>query len=92
MTLEVFNKIPDGTVFATGFTIDAPEGCHMTGSGEDLKWLAKKGYGDDWCIYIHRASNDYEWIERHGDKVTMRRNIEKLILIEDEVLWSKYRL
>lgn len=62
----------------------------MTNSGEELKWIAKKGFGNDWAIYIHWAHKSEEWIERHGDKVRSEDNIKKLTPC-DKAVFEKYR-
>jgi hypothetical protein len=90
LTKEKFDKINHGDVFAKGNTIDCQEGVNMSNSGRELRWIAKKGYGYDWAIYIHFAINSDEWIERSGDKVTSEKNIRFLVPCTDEV-FKKYR-
>lgn len=90
MTIEVFNKIVSGTVFATGVLPNSPEGLYMTNSGGELRWIAKKGYGDDWAIYCHWSYNDEEWIKEHGDKVISETHIKRCVPCDDEV-FKKYR-
>lgn len=64
LTMEQFNKIPDGEIFAKGELPDNGNGINMTGTGRNLKWLAKKGFGNDWAIYCWWArtgmTNDNE--------------------------------
>ena len=90
MTIEVFNKIVSGTVFATGVLPNSPEGLYMTNSGGELRWIAKKGYGDDWAIYCHWSYNDEEWIKEHADKVISETHIKRCVPCDDEV-FKKYR-
>lgn len=79
MTLEEFEQIPDGTVFATGTLPNSPEGIFMTRTGGELRWIAKKGYGYDWTIYCHWARSSIEYIEQSGDKVLNNANILKCL-------------
>lgn len=92
MTLEEFNVIEAGSVFAKGETTNSPEGVYMTNSnlGASLRWVAKKGYGNDWCIYIYWNYTSWEFVETNGDKVTNSANIQKLVPCTPEVE-SKYR-
>lgn len=85
MTIEDFEKIPDGQVFETGVLPDSLDGINMTSSGAELRWVAKKGYGHDWAIYCHLAENSVSWIKQHGDKVQDERNIKRCIPCTDEV-------
>ena len=88
LTLEEFNKIPDGKIFATGILPNSPEGLYMTDSqqGKHLLWLAKKGYGHDWSIYCHWEDKGLHFVETQGDKVTMKEDILKCVLCSEEVL------
>lgn len=91
LTFEGLQKIADGEVFASGTVSDNPVGVNMANTGELLRWVAKKGMGyHDWCIYIHRAENDMEYIKRHGDKVTNEANIKKLVPCDEET-YQRYR-
>jgi hypothetical protein len=57
MTLSEFEQIPSGTIFATGVLPNSHDGIHMTVNGGNLRWIAKKGYADDWAIYCHWESS-----------------------------------
>ena len=91
LTLEEFSEIPAGNVFAKGEIIDSPDGLHMNRTGKMLKWVAVKGYANDWAIYAHSAYNDYGFVARSGDKITMENNIRKVVPCDDGV-FKKYRL
>lgn len=88
LNLEEFNKIMAGDIFAKGETENSPDGIYMTDNNihRPLRWLAKKGYGNDWCIYIHWATSSYDFVESNGDKVGSEKNILKLVPCTDEVL------
>ena len=86
MTLEEFKQIPAGQTFATGVLPNSPEGIYMTESGGELRWIAKKGYANDWCIYCHWSTSDIAYIEEAGDKVTSIHNIIKCLPYGEEIL------
>lgn len=90
LTLKEFQQIPAGKIFASGLLPNSEEGLFMTRDGGELKWIAKKGYGDDWAIYCHWGYNDTYWISHHGDKVVTNSNILKCVPCTEEVL-NKYR-
>lgn len=90
MTNEKFMDLERGKQFAHGTTIDSPDGVNMTNSGKRLKWVAVKGWNDDWCIYVHWAYNTWDYILMSGDKVNGPENIRKLVPCTDEV-FKKYR-
>lgn len=90
LTVEQFKNINPGEKFASGVLPDDPSGINMTNSGKNLRWVAIKGYGDDWCIYTFWAIYDEEYISKHGDKVIMKDNIKKCVPCTEEV-FKKYR-
>ena len=58
----------------------------MTSSGKKLRWVAKRGGGNDWVIYVYCAEEYAEWIASNGDKVHSKSNIKKLLSCTDEAL------
>ena len=90
ITEEVFDSIKEDEVFATGYTIDSPEGANMSNSGKVLRWLAEKGSGNDFAVYIGLSSQPDFYILNNGDKVTDIHNLKKLLSCSEEV-WKKYR-
>ena len=93
ITIEEFNELPKGTVFAIGELSNSPAGIYMTNNdvGKMLRWVAKKGLGNDWSVYCHWADKNEDWIEKHGDKVTFMDNVRKCVQCDDDVL-KLYRL
>ncbi len=89
LTKKEFDELPDGAIFRTGEIIDSPEGINMSGSGKMLRFIAKKRYTDDWCVYVHWATNDWSFIQSNGDKVHDKENIRRAVPHE-EVLMSQY--
>jgi hypothetical protein len=90
LTIEDFNLLFAGYVFAKGATTDNNEGCNIANTGRTLHWVAKTGFNYDWCIYIHFDNHSFGYVEQYGDKVTSEKNIRKLVPCTDEV-FRKYR-
>jgi hypothetical protein len=87
LTKKEFDKLPLGEIFATGVLPNSPEGLFMTNSnsGKMLRWIAKKGWGYDWCIYCYWDEWDTEEIAQSGDKVTSELHIKKCVPCTDEI-------
>lgn len=87
ITLQEFDALPAGEVFATGILPNSPEGLYMTDSnqGRMLRWVAKKGYAPDWCIYCYWDEWDVEQVTQSGDKVTSETHIKRCVPCEDAV-------
>ena len=85
LTLEIFTYLLQGEIFARGVTTDNVEGVNMSNSGKQLRWVAVKGWREDWCIYIHWATSEFDYVSKSGDKVINEVNIRKLIPCSDEV-------
>jgi hypothetical protein len=87
LTLEQLKAMPAGTIFATGVLPDSAEGLHMTGSGQDLRWVAVRGDIHDWAIYYCPSEVlDIEFIRSRGDKVHSVENIRRAVPCNDEAL------
>ena len=91
MTIEEFNKTEHGAVMAQGVLPNSPDGIFMTRGGGNLKWIAKKGHGNDWAIYCHWDYQTDEFVLQSGDKITDRRNILKCVPCAPGLL-NLYRL
>lgn len=93
LTLKEFNLIKNNTVFDKGIVLNSPEEVYMTNTdlNRPMLWVAVKGNYNDWCIYIHWADNDEEYVLNYGDKVINSENIKKLISCDNDVL-SLYRM
>ena len=91
MNKETFDLINPDTVFAQGTVSDNIYGINMANTGKLLRWVAVKGWDDDWCIYCHFA-NEYSFSEVRlfGDKVCSTDNILKLVPCDPEV-FARYR-
>jgi len=90
LTLKQFNQIEPGKTLAFGTIPNSPEGLFMTSTGGELKWVAKKGWANDWTIYCHWSYNSEEWIRRQGDKVCNENHIRKLVQCSDDA-FAMYR-
>ena len=90
ITKEEFDKLAKGEVFATGVQPNSPEGLFMTRSGGNLRWVAVKGYADDWCIYCHWEDSSVEYIKQSGDKLHNPQHI-KMCVPCDKIVFNSYR-
>lgn len=92
LTLEQFNEIPDGKAFAKGEGYNEPDGLYLTTvrAGDKLRWVAVKGYNQDWCIYTKWAEESYASIEKYGDKMIRESHIQKCVPCNPEV-FKRYR-
>ncbi|HDY67497.1 MAG TPA: hypothetical protein ENH85_06885 [Candidatus Scalindua sp.] len=86
MTIEEFNELSDGEIFDYGILPNSPEGLFMTNDGGELKWVATKGYGDDWSIYCHWSDHTEDWIKKYGDKLHNRAHIQLCVECDKEVM------
>lgn len=93
LTLQQLKDMEPGTVFAKGFAKNELGGLYMTGNykGRELLWVAKRGAIHDWAIYTN-WSDLYSIgdVLAHGDKVTDKQNIQKLVPCDPEAL-AMYR-
>ena len=93
MTFEEFKNVPNGIVFMTGVLPNSEDGLFMTNYryGDNLRWVAIKGWASDWCVYCHWKDRSVDWISRNGDKVISKENILKCIDADEEMM-KHYRL
>lgn len=89
LTKEKLEQMEPG-VFAQGTVSDNAVGVNMAGSGELLRWVAVRGAGPDWAIYIHWATSAWEYVASNGDKIYNKENVKKLIDCDGEAL-ARYR-
>lgn len=87
LTLEIFNSIEPDAIIAKGTCINSPDDIFMTVKdiGRELLWVAVKGYGNDWAIYIHWSDKGFDFVLNGGDKVNNKHNIMKLVPCVEEV-------
>jgi hypothetical protein len=83
LTLRQLKAMPPHTIFARGQIIDSPKGVNLTNSGKMLRWVAERGEMHDWTIYMHWATNSWEYILESGDKPVSPENIRKLVPCSD---------
>lgn len=91
ITQEIFDATAPGEVFAKGEAPDSPDGLHMTGSSQLLRWVCVKGWADDWCMYCDWAYKHWSEIERLGQKVSGIHNIMRVIDIPLNLM-KRYRI
>ena len=90
ITITEFNGLEHGRMFDTGILPNSPEGIFMTRDGGYLRWVATKGYGNDWAVYCHWDDNSPHWIKQHGDKLHNKEHINKCVSCDDE-MFKLYR-
>lgn len=88
LTIEGFNQINAGSVIAKGSIQNSPLGIFMTNErqGNLLKWVAVKGYGNDWAIYCQWDEYTWEYVEQNGDKVSDPKNVQRCLPCNEEVM------
>ena len=89
--IEAFDRIPDGSFFASGVLPNSPEGIFMTRGGGNLRWVAVKGYGYDWSVYCHWDFHSEDYVSRSGDKVLTPEYIQRCVPCTEEVM-KRYRV
>jgi len=88
LTKKEFDNLTPGEVFATGVQPNSPEGIFMTRDGGNLRWVATKGYANDWTAYCHWESNSVEYVKQNGDKLHNEQHIKLCVPCEEEVFKS----
>ena len=83
LTPSIFNSIPDGEVFQ--IIITKLQTVHDPFNAT-LKFLCKKGGGNDWAIYYGLAHTPDYVIATHGDKVTTPKCIQEICPCDPEIL------
>ena len=82
---QEFDDLTPG-LFASGELPDDSTEINMIGSSKILRWVAVKGYGNDWAIYAHWKTNSIDYIMKSGDKINNVEHIKRCIDCDDEVL------
>ena len=85
LTQKEFDKLISGEVFSTGIQPNSPDGIFMTRDGGNLRWVAVKGFGNDWACYCHWDSNTVEYVKQSGDKLLNPAHIKLCVPCEDSV-------
>lgn len=83
--IEAYNKAEYNSVLATGVVTEPML------NERAVRWVAIKGYGNDWSIYYHFEDRSLAYIRNQGDKVTSANIIQNLVPCSEKVL-SLYRL
>ena len=89
ITKEIYDKISEGDVFASGVIENKPEGIYMVSSsiGRLLRWVAVKGDGipGRWRMYVLWAKASIDTVRNSGDKVLTNIYVRRAIDVDDEV-------
>ena len=89
-TIKEFIDLEPGKMFNTGILPNSPKGIFMTRDGGFLRWVAIKGYGNDWAVYCYWDFKSPGWIKQHGDKLHNVEHIKKCVSCDDE-MFKLYR-
>ena len=85
LDLKTFEKCDHNMVLATGVVTEPS--LHI----DPIRWVAVKGWGEDWAIYYHFEVSSLGLVREQGDKITSANLIQNLVPCTQEVL-DKYRL
>jgi len=87
VTKDYLKSLKPSTIFAQGLIPNCPEtGIYVTDfrRGDILRWVAVRGFVEDWTIYCDFEENDVEAVRKWGNKVIYVYNIRKLVQCDDE--------
>lgn len=90
LTITDFNTIPYGQIFAKGWILAGRTGIQVFKPTDWVLWIAKKGQGYDWAIYVDSNIHDEEYVKKHGAKIVDRSFIQELVPCDKEML-ERYR-
>jgi hypothetical protein len=93
ITLEKLQDFPPHKIFLTGIERNSESGIFMTRdyrANDWLRWVAVRGYIDDWAIYVGWNNDDENQIYGNGEKLTNSKLIRELVNCTDEV-FARYR-
>ena len=90
MNLQQFEEIEPDTIISSGLVENSPNGIFMSRQGGMLRWVAVKGYGDDFSFYVGWSHKSQHEIAQNGDKTSNREKIKELTGFSDEIM-KKYR-
>lgn len=90
MTKDEFDRIFPGTKFAQGKVMDGTPHFNITGKQQMLRWVAVKGYADDWCVYVGLEYWHPDEVAKKGDKIHTKPYIQYAVPCTEEV-YNRYR-
>ena len=90
LTTEQFNELPAGKIFACGFAMDGTAVFNITGKYQQLRWVAVKGYINDWAVYVGLPYWTIRETAEKGDKIHTEGYIRHVVPCVDEV-YNRYR-
>lgn len=80
-------------LLATGLTTNNVIKHYSWGNdNKPLKFVVKKGFVDDWCIYVEsmEETQNYDMVEKFGNKISPQT--AKILVDCDEEVLKRYRL
>lgn len=91
LTLEMLNRGKPFEILCKGEIEDSVSGFHLNRTGKIIKWVAIRGFVNDWCIYTESCYKNmtYQEICTNGDKILS--STAKKVINADKEVWGRYR-
>lgn len=90
LTRQEIIDMPPQTIFAEGTAIDNDKGINFDRTNKMLRWVAVRGYGHDWAVYVAPEEWNKRTVADHGHKLQNIDTIRRLVECDDEAI-SMYR-
>lgn len=87
----MLDSVPAGRVIFRGEAEDSPLGLHLNRTGKMIKWMAIKGYVNDWTIYTEDCYRDMDWSEIMTNGHKILPSTAKQIINAPEEVWDMWR-
>ena len=86
LTLDKLKAMKPFEIFAHGTVTNNTEGVWMSPNktGESLRWVAVRGWIEDWAIYCYYSEYSIDWIAEHGNKIWFKDDVKKLVPCDEE--------
>lgn len=86
LKLTDLKKMEPDTIFARGLLIDSPRDVNLANTGEAVRWVAVRGFIEDWAIY---AQNPHSIRSEEPEVIAFGLNgvweWEKIAVIGDKI-------
>ena len=91
LNLKELEYMEPGTIFAQGIAVDSQSCLFLAGTGNKVRWVAKRGRIADWSIYAQNPhygelAQSFYSVAKWGNKVKDYCNIKRLIDADDDAM------